>query len=265
MGVQERRDADRAGRELTARLGWWGVCALLVLMAYARGATTRPATAPSSDELAGLVAQLGDGDAAVREAASVRLMGLKRGALPSLREVVRAKRPLSAGQWAALREIVCHVWLTGEPYQSDGRRGFLGVKDINDLAAPEMQLPPEAGPEAGSAGVIVSERIPGFCGFHYLRTGDVILAAWEGAELVPLRSPRDLQQWVGVRHRGGDEVTLRVLRRGSEIEMTFRLDPFPVFARQEIPDPLAVERFRVAREKAAGAYWTAEFEPLSGR
>src|SRR5688500_12404510 len=74
------------------------------------------------------LAGLADSDPRVREQSRIQLMGMERRNLPAFQQVVERSRPLRPAQAVALREIVNHVYLAGEPYVANEHQGFLGVK-----------------------------------------------------------------------------------------------------------------------------------------
>jgi S1-C subfamily serine protease len=103
-------------------------------------------------------------------------------------------------------------------------------------------------------GVIVSERIPGFCAARRLLDGDVILGV--ASPMKAFRNARDLQETIGGL-RPGTTVRLLVLRNGQVIEVDLTLDAHPV---QNTTD--AIEVLRSRRQKKFEDYWKKEFEPL---
>jgi hypothetical protein len=245
---------------------------------------TAPATMPAAD-LTACLADLRNADSAVRERARAKLMGMSRHDLETLQTVVAAAAPLNPSQTTHLREIVTHAFLATESYAANKRTGFLGVKDLVavrvKLGEPPVEedgegaakLPgvvdPVGGADeeggSGDTGVIISERMPGFCGYRYLDNGDVILAIKENQFakndlVVRTRTVRDLQSAIRS-HEPGDTITLQVLRRGKTIDIAFVLDAFP----QAALEGLAIDDFRRDRENAAQSYWDAHFGPMLGQ
>ncbi len=239
---------------------------------------------PASD-LTAWVVDLRNADSTVRERARAKLLGMSRHDLETLQTVVAAAAPLNSSQSTHLREIVTHAFLATETYVANNRTGFLGVKDLvavrvelreskaedSDEGAEKVPdiVDPLAGAgeetASGDTGVIISERMPGFCGYRYLDTGDVILAIKENQFarndlVVRTRTVRDLQSAVRS-HEPGDTVTLQVLRRGKTIDVMFVLDAFP----QAAMEGLAIDDFRRDRENAAQNYWDEHFAPLLGQ
>ena len=275
MDVQKCRHAHGFGAELV-----W--CAVLVACIGARATFGAPSTRPAAAtvpanaaRLERLVGDLASAQSDSREAARLTLMGIGRENLDALREAVKkasGKNALSAAQVAALREIVIQVWLATEPYDANRHQGFLGVKDLRELVAVENKPradppdPPAAGEEQAvpAGGVIISDRIPGFCGFRYLQNGDVVQAvklqsdvAIGDDHVIHIRSVGELQAVVKA-HDPGDTITLRILRRGKVTDVTLQLSAWPDAA----VDMFAMDEFRRAREAEADRYFKQVFAPL---
>src|SRR4051812_793365 len=148
------------------------------------GGARRPDTRPAaSDAIAKAWAELTHRNPAVRESARLKLMAMDANQLPAFRKLVAASRPLAPSQAVALREIVTQVFLAGRTYEAGSRDGFLGVRlgDVTiNLRADAVELPPDqpfaANEPDGAHGVVIVERMPGFCGARAFQDGDIILA-----------------------------------------------------------------------------------------
>src|SRR5439155_13577264 len=93
-------------------------------------------------------ADLDDSDATVRELARMKLMGMQRRDLPAFQKLVQDSRPLAPAQAAVLRQLVIHVYLAGEEYDTTGTQGFLGVR----MQPTNVRLPAAEGSDpAGQA------------------------------------------------------------------------------------------------------------------
>jgi len=234
----------------------------------AAAAAATPATQPTRVER--MLRDLADPDPAVRDASYSALLNLTRDDLPALRDAITAARPLSPAQSALLREVVTQVYLAGEPYavDPDQLRGFLGLMQPPtdyvvvraDRAAPGAAVDGAGG---GSTeyllGVPVGERLPGFCAYRALRSGDVILALLE-ARRIPLREWGELQ--LAVAQAGpGQTVAFEVLRNGRLLKVPIRLDPRP----RSVGGGFDVLEDIRRREERADEYWETNFAPLIGR
>ena len=140
-------------------------------------------------------------------------------------------------------------------------RELVAVDSKPEAEAPE---PPAAGEEIPPGGVIISDRIPGFCGFRYLQNGDVVQAVKLQSELaigddhtIHIRAVTELQAVVRA-HDPGDMITLRVLRRGKVTDVTLQLSAWPDAA----VDQFAMDEFRRTREAEAEAYFKQVFAPM---
>lgn len=222
-----------------------------------RGPTTAPAKAaaatqplPQLDRAKQLVAQLADNDFERREAARVALMGLRRSDLPALREAVRQSSPLVPSQQTVLRDIVVHVYLTGDLYLPDPDGiGFLGVT----LPGAREQH----GVMGIQRGVAVLARSPGFAAYRLLQNGDVVLTVTTDGERVEVNTTLELQE--AVRSvKAGETVKLDVLRQGQVVRVNIRLDPRPFNA----DTLLAFEELSTRRLNDADEYWERDFAPL---
>jgi len=231
----------------------WAVIVVLAVAALAAAPATGPTSRPTASDLRTWFAGLDDVDADVRADSYSKLLGLRRADLEGLRPIVEQARPLSPGQSAALRDVVVHVYLTGHEYEPDAEgQGFLGVRPLHQT----MDL--LIGADEPDGGVAIGERLPGFCGFRALRTGDVILGTL-GARPTKLRRWPELQHYVQ-QSRGGT-VTFEVLRQGRVMNVAIQLDTRPAAAGdprfQNVMEELLAERQALAEE-----YWLKFFAPL---
>jgi hypothetical protein len=212
----------------------------------ARGdATTRSTDGVKAEEIRQSLAGLTDADPAVREKAFAWLLGLGRDDLDLLRSVVKASRPLAPSQAAALKDIVQHVYLSGQEYEK-APRGFLGIIMMR-VSLDQKQV-----------GIVVESRMPGFCGFRALRDGDLVL------DVDDLRLPQPLDQEVFTdaikEYKPGQEVKLKVLRAGKVMQVAVRLDARPTDeALQRDGGP---EGFADRRLKEAETYWKQTFATM---
>ena len=197
-------------------------------------------------------AELDDPDANVREKARVSLMGMQRRNLPAFQKLVQDSRPLAPAQAAVLREIVMHVYLAGEEYDTTGAQGFLGVR----MQETDVRLPGAHGADRASqaVGVVIVERMPGWVGSRMLLDGDVILGVVERQD-VRLQSVTDFQELVQS-ITPGSTVHFQVLRQGQVARIPVTLD-----AR-----PFGVEQFQLTdliqrRQRKAEDYWNSTFGP----
>ena len=212
-------------------------------------ATTRPI-----DQIQRSFDRLAADDSTVREAARAALLGLSRDDLPTLRDVVRRTLPLAPSQRIVLNEIVTHVYLSGDGYQSPLNQGFLGVR----LPDPNVVMLEELPPADEKAGVTIQECMPGFAGYGVLREGDVVL----GLTLPkPSRTPdsQSLQEAVSAQS-GNGMARLQVLRQGRVADLDVRLSPRPTEASTSIEFQEFLNRRRVEAEQ----YWVEHFAPLFG-
>jgi hypothetical protein len=231
----------------------WRSTVIVSVLAAICLAADAPSTQPT---IAESFANLASPDAGSREQAKTQLLSLSRGDLPALREVVEQHRPIAPAQMAALHDIVVHLYLSGEPYDSDPDFGFIGLRWTDmDMNSDTPRL-----------GVPVGTRLPGFPGFQLLREGDLIL----GVFLQP-NSP--LQQWpnrytttinmlqLGIEAAGNQrDIVLLVLRQGQRMRIPVRLRP-----KMKVPQMAAaadVENYFLQWQKKGEDYWQAQFLPL---
>lgn len=214
---------------------------------------SQPTTQPGSpDAMAQWFAELASSDAGVRDSARLNLMLLKPQDLPGLGKLVRESRPLAPAQAMSLRDIVQEIFLSGLPYDRDATHGFLGIlMDTTALTIRDLD-PQIEGIE--SPGVVVADRIPGFCAARRLLDGDVILGLADSTRL--FRSAQDLKQAIGGLEPGRT-VRLRILRHGQVIDVPLTLDAHPLDIDQD-----GGESFRVHRAEKFNEFWQRSFAPL---
>jgi len=213
-----------------------------------KASTTQPL--PELDHAKRLIAQLADIDYERREAARIALMGFRRAELGTLREAVRQSRPLAPSQLTLIREIVTHVYLSGDVYVPDESGvGFLGVS----LPAFDRD---QHGVLGIWRGVAVVARSPGFASYRLLQNGDVILSVSADGERVEVNTSHELEDAIGAL-RAGERVKLEVLRQGEIVAVNIRLDPKPFNL-----SPVVFEELKIHRENQADAYWQRDFAPL---
>jgi hypothetical protein len=189
-------------------------------------------------------ADLGSADGEVRDQAMVNLMGLRADDLPALRKLVEESRPLAPQQLVALKQIVIHDFLAGEPYDVKEGEGFLGI-----------HLPGIA----EEAEAVVVNRLPGFVGERMLRDGDVILGVVERPEK-PIHSGSELTASLS-QFSAGQTIHLQILRQGQVVRVPVQLDPKPLDASsQEFRDRM--DDFLFRRLQRAQEYWDKHFADL---
>jgi len=227
-------------------------------------AVARPATQPASPaQLQTWFKDLAASDAVARERAYSALLGITRQDLPALRDIVERSRPIAPSQGASLREIVTHVFLTGEPYEAEAKAGFLGVMQPLLLS---VEVPGDQGQDGDEplppprTGVPIEYRLPGFCGFQSLRDGDVVLGVVAPVER-PLREWNELSVTI-MTFRAGETVTFEILRGGRVIRVPVRLDTRPAAANARGIGPPEPAEVLPARTAKAEEYWTEHFAPL---
>jgi hypothetical protein len=217
-----------------------------------------PATQPVGD-VAGWFRQLADDDPAVRDTARLNLMGLKREQLDDLRKVVEENESLAPAQQAALHDIVFQVWLSGEDYERIPQ-GFMGVllQEVHQaaVAAPD-DAPDGAAQWRGWSGVLIAQRVPGFCGFRYLQDDDLIVAVMSN-DVIRVSEVIELTSLVKAT-APGDTLTLQLIRQGKPMRVSFRVDARPIKAGQSQQE---AEEFRNLRLSMAQEYWDKTFAPL---
>jgi hypothetical protein len=240
-------------------------------------AAPAPAAADVSATMRRAFTELADPRADVREAARSTLMGLDRRYLDDLRALVERSRPLRPAQATALRQIVTHVYLTGEPYDPEGHAGFLGVRaqqiaitSADDALAAGRPPGNETGDPGGVApvapqaddtalprvGMVVISRLPGFVAHRVLLDGDVILGIVEQ----PTVTFVDRYAFTSAikKMQAGETFHLNILRRGRVLKIELTLDRRPNIVNND----LAGDAFDHDRRAKADAYWRKAFAPL---
>ena len=224
--------------------------------------TTQPAAAPASQPVAQIQKwfdDLASAEPAAREEARVALLGLGRDDLEGLRDVVQKSTPLAPAQATALHEIVVHVYLAGETYPGDPQKGFLGVMLARERGG-IIGIPDEL--EASGAGVLILDCMPGFCGFRWLRPGDLItgvLTAAGGPQPMRISSKEELIDLVKATGPA-TKLQLQVLRQGRVMQIAIPLDARPLAA-DVLPGP---EEWLNDRQTQAEEYWRKTFVPVAG-
>jgi hypothetical protein len=195
--------------------------------------------------------ELDDADGAVREAARLKLMGMRRQDLPAFQRLVQENLPLMPSQAAVLRQIVMHVYLAGEKYDTTGAEGFLGVK----MQETSVRLPAADGAEqfAPAVGVVIVERMPGFVGARMLLDGDVILGVVERPDVRTLGMYEF--QMVVKSVTPGTTIHFQVMRQGQVIRVPVAPDPRPFDADGLMQDLI------YRRQRKAEDYWEKSFAP----
>jgi hypothetical protein len=208
--------------------------------------TSQPSTQPSAQQVRAWFGDLATRDGTVREAARMRLMGLERRDLPTLRGVVQESRPLAPAQATALYDIVMQIYLAGDPYDADETAGFLGVSlPREDMSGPESP-------------VVILDRIPGFCAYRYLQDGDVVLSLVAPNE-TKFPNPEEFRKTI---HdlTPGQPIEFEVLRQGQVVRVPMTLSPRPKAV--EVDGQL--HQLRQERDQKAFQYWRDTFAPLVG-
>lgn len=196
--------------------------------------------------------ELDDPDAAVRDAARLKLMGMRRKDLPAFRELVRESTPLAPSQAAVLRQIVMQVFLAGEPYMTNNAEGFLGVR----MQTTSVRLPAADGAEqfAPAVGVVIVERYPGFTGARMLVDGDVVLGVVERPDVRAMGT--DEFQFIVRSVTPGTTIHFQVIRQGQIVRVPVAPDPRPFEADGLMQDLI------YRRQRKAEAYWEDTFAPV---
>jgi len=268
----------RTGQKLnTARLSAcrarvaWGAALFLFFIATFNFALAGdvPSTQPDEPLLADRVAQcisaLGNPDPELRARAREALLSSgKRSDLETIRSVVQASRPLMPSQIAALKEIVQHLYLTGETYEKNATAAFMGVQ----LTPISVAWSPAGGVPGVLSGQAIANRFPGFCGYAALEDGDVVLeVGTHGQARLPVAGEM-LATFVRSM-RPGSTADLRVLRQGRLVTVPIRLDARPAClddARFQLPAAeSSMEKLLSDRQAAADRYWDTTFAPLLTR
>jgi hypothetical protein len=245
------------------KFGIWilmlGISLGFVICDLGFSSTTRP-----SDQLTTWFYDLANKDASVREQARVGLMGISRDDLQTLRKLVETNRPLAPSQAMALREIVMQVYESTEPYEAvKDEPGFLGVP-LRDAS-----IVLDSTDDDTQAGVLVTDRIPGFCAYRFLQNGDVIVGITDSPGKA-IRKATDLTEIIKL-YRGGDTIHMEILRGGQKMTVAIKLDARPNWAPMQIAIPagpigpnMVVNQQDAIRERQrkADEYWDQTFAPL---
>ena len=227
------------------------VLALGPVQALAQAPATQPSTQPAdTTAIHRWLADLASPDSSVRDNARSKMMTLTREELPTLQKLVEESRPLAPSQAIAIRQIVQEVYLAGEPYQAEENKGFLGI--LMDGSAGLRDF--DHGDVHGDPGVVVAERIPGFCASRMLLDGDVILGT-TNPRLMFTDSTALVNAIQAV--LPGETIHLQVLRNGRVIDVPLVLDPKP--AEASIP---TITSFKLRRAAKFQEYWESTFAPL---
>ena len=171
-------------------------------------------------------------------------MDLHRRDLPMLRAAAMSQSPLMPGQVDALRQAVAQIYLAGDPFKVDPDEpgGFLGI-----------QPPPDALQQ--HEGAVVWNRIRGFPGYRYLKSGDVLIKILDRPNM-QIHNFSDFVGAVALFHPG-ETLHLVILRYGAEIAVAVPLDYKPIDI-----NPDNIGKWVDRREKLASAYWNAEFSMI---
>jgi hypothetical protein len=220
-------------------------------------ATTAPAAAPATQptqtaaQLQKWFDNLASSEPTVRDQARSDLLGLNRPDLNTLREVVRKNLPLMPSQSAVLHDIVMHVYLAGGKEEGNPH-GFLGVMldPTEDGVQRNMQ--------ASGAGVYIFDCMLGYCGYRYLRPGDVISGVVIAGEVIRVSRKDQLIAFIS-NALPGSPVQLQVLRQGRVMGVTLKVDPKPSVADE---GPFKVNEWKNERLQDAEDYWTKTFVPI---
>jgi hypothetical protein len=230
----------------------WRSTVIVLMFAGAALAAPGPATSPSTQpDIARWFAGLASPDADLREQSRTNLLGLSRGDLPRLHDLVEQNRPLAPSQMAALHDIVVHLYLSGETYPSDPKYGVLGLRWLYTIDVPRLGVP-------------VEQRLPGFGGFQMLHDGDLILGIFVQPDaplqqLPNLETPSITVLRSGIENVGSRrDIELEVLRQGQRIRVPIRLRPRPI---EPDTDP-GKEAFFDQWQKKGEDYWQNQFLPL---
>jgi S1-C subfamily serine protease len=184
-------------------------------------------------------------------------MGLSATDLPTLRAAVEPMHPLPPGVADALHDIVKHVFLAGQNFDSPMRDGFMGVMMRNEAVYPEDD-------EAGSdlpLGVKVDLRLPGFAAYRLLHDGDIILTiASDRTDERRIHFSVEITNIIR-QFTAGTHVRLEVLRHGRRMEVDITLDARPRELDADQP-AVTIERYQQMQDEKAQAFWMARFAPV---
>lgn len=223
-----------------------GLSPLLLVPIVLLSLTAGASTSQPADSITQWFAQLNDADGDVRDRAAENLMGLTRGQLRELRDVVAAAGPLSPGQNSALREIVTHVFISSADYQLEREDApFVGLSWTRSDMVPAQ-------------GVIVERRVPGFSAYRMLRDGDVIVGI---KELPGVQFDNQQLFIASIRSfRSGQTVHFEVQRAGKTIRVPIELKQKPFALRLE---GASLDTWIEDMQLQADAYWEKHFAPAT--
>jgi hypothetical protein len=191
------------------------------------------------------VTQLADSDANVREQARYNLLGLTRDDLSQLRTVIIHNIPLKPSQQGVIREVVTHVYLSGESYDPDPNLpgvGFLGIiHNTTDSSSVDI-------------GLSVDEILPGFCGYRVLQRGDMIVHVATEPDVTIHDVP---QLRSTLENEAGKTIGLVVLRRGQMVHLEITPDVRPAGIEDISKDKMKNDRMAKAHE-----YYQTVFAPI---
>lgn len=217
--------------------------------------TTEPAVFPADAPARTWYEQLASSDPTLRAQAQQNLMDLPPADLPALRTMVLHSAPASPAQIAALHDIVIQIYLSGQPYSTQGG-GFLGLQ-WPDPYYMGMDEPPRMG-------VAVEIRLPGFPAYAALRTGDMILGVLLEptlplSQLPNMRTPtREILANAVQQAAPGQNIELEILRSGQIMRVPLRLAALPAV------DDANIQSLFEGRQTSAQHYWETQFvEPLA--
>ena len=230
---------------------------LLALLFFAAGVVAAP-PASQPEDWSQTLRELGAKEPPVRAAAKLRLMGLPFDQLGALKSHVSEMKPLTPAQAEALQDVVIYVYTRGEIGKNAvGSRGFLGV---SFLAYDEFELIDRPSPEPPPGlltGASFTGRLPGFVAYRYLADGDVILSIASRAGEYATPDRHQLMEIIRSL-RGGEMVTLRVLRGPTIVELSFPLDHAAPPDQQQMTTAFTAD----TALQAARNYWYEQFRPL---
>jgi C-terminal processing protease CtpA/Prc len=165
-----------------------------------------------------LIASLTSTDYATREAATTQLMvredlddGMMKAAFQAARTPEQTHRLIRIALHRFYRNLNPAVTTSAEVSE-----GGLGVATRGGAA---RIVRPHQHPELPGAAFLVTETLPGFPAYAYLRSGDLILAIGD----TPVNDETSFSETIR-RYRAGDRVRFRLMRYGHTLEVSFALD-----------------------------------------
>ncbi|HRK31061.1 MAG TPA: hypothetical protein PLD59_08280 [Tepidisphaeraceae bacterium] len=162
-------------------------------------------------------------------------------------DLVRLQRLIQAGegrhpsQRQALFDIVCHVFLATEPYESIPDVSFFGISQYRPVTVGER------------AGLAFQGRLIGFPAYAALEEGDILLAVVERPDVDFL----GVQPLETVRRgfKPGETIHLRILRDDKVLTIPLTLVASPTWSGRGIEQ-------QSLREQQAAEHWERQFEPF---